>query len=52
MLSLFNPYLVVQPLNVRDLHVVGGGADVLILLVGEDVKSYKVNLENRHSMTG
>lgn len=38
-------YLVLCPLDRRDIHVVGGGAHIFILLVGEDVNSNQVNLQ-------
>lgn len=41
-------YLVLCPLDGRDLHVVGGGAHIFILLVGEDVDTNQVNLYERH----
>lgn len=36
--------LVVYPLNGGNIHVVGGGAHIFILLVGEDVDTNQVNL--------
>lgn len=37
-------YLIVYPLDGRNIHVVGGGAHIFILLVGEDVNTNQVNL--------
>lgn len=39
-------YLVIIPLDVGDIHVVGGGAHIFILLVGEDVDSNQVHLRD------
>lgn len=38
-------YLVLCPLDGRDIHVVGGGAHIFILFVGEDVNTNQVNLQ-------
>ena len=38
------PYLVVYPLDGGNFHVVGGGAHIFMLLVGEDVDANQVNL--------
>lgn len=40
-----NVYLIVCPLDGRNIHVVGGGAHIFILLVGEDVDTNQVNLQ-------
>ena len=37
-------YLVVYPLDGGDIHVVGGGAHIFMLLVGEDVDTNQVHL--------
>ena len=36
--------LIVLAVDVGDIHVVGGGADILELLVGEDIEADHVNL--------
>ena len=43
--------LALLPLDVGHVHVVGGGAHVLILLVGEDVNAHHVNLKRTESFT-
>lgn len=43
-------YLVLCPLDGRDIHVVGGGAHIFILLVGEDVNTNQINLQYLHKM--
>lgn len=40
-------YLIVYPLDGGNIHVVGGGAHIFILLVGEDVDANQVNLKGR-----
>lgn len=40
-------YLVVCPLDRGNIHVVGGGAHIFILLVGEDVDTNQVNLQHK-----
>lgn len=43
---MFDPtYLVVYPLDGGDIHVVGGGAHIFMLLVGEDVDTNQVDLQ-------
>lgn len=39
------PHLVVVSFGVRHIHVVGGGADIFILLICEYVNSNQVNLQ-------
>jgi uncharacterized membrane protein len=41
-LNLF--YLEIAALDVRDVHVVGGWADIFVLFVGEDVDADHVHL--------
>lgn len=41
------PYLVVYPLDGGNFHVVGGGAHIFMLLVGEDVDANQVNLPKK-----
>lgn len=43
------PHLVVHPLDVGDVHVVSGGADILILLTREDVNAHQVDLHDKHT---
>ena len=38
------PYLVVPPGDVRHIHIVSGGAYILVLLLGEDVEGNHVHL--------
>lgn len=40
-------YLVLYPLDVRNIHVVGGGAHIFMLLVGEDVDTNQVHLQRK-----
>lgn len=45
---MFGPaYLVVYPLDGGNIHVVGGGAHIFMLLVGEDVDTNQVNLQRK-----
>lgn len=41
------PHLVVISFGVRHIHVVGGGADIFILLICEYVNSNQVNLQRQ-----
>lgn len=43
-------YLIVYPLDGGNIHVVGGGAHIFILLVGEDVDANQVNLKGRRGI--
>lgn len=38
-------YLIICPLDGGNVHVVGGGAHIFILLVGEDVDTNQVHLQ-------
>lgn len=40
-------YLVFCPLDGGNIHVVGGGAHIFILFVGEDVDTNHVNLQRK-----
>lgn len=40
-----NAYLIIYPFDGRNIHVVGGGAHIFILLVSEDVNTNQVNLK-------
>lgn len=40
-------YLIIYPLDGRNIHVVGGGAHIFILLVSEDVNADQVNLQKK-----
>lgn len=44
-------YLVVYPLDGGNIHVVGGGAHIFMLLVGEDVDTNQVNLRKKMFIT-
>lgn len=44
--GLLQTYLVINPFNIRNIHVVGGGANILILLTSEDINSNQVHLTN------
>lgn len=44
-------HLVIHSLDVGDVHVVGGRADILILLTREDVDANQVHLHKKHTQT-
>lgn len=45
-------YLVFCPLDGRNIHVVGGGAHIFILLVSKDVNSNQVHLQDKKMSRG
>lgn len=44
---MFSPHLIVQSLDVRNIHVVGGRTDIFIFLSSKYVNSNQVHLERR-----
>ncbi len=44
-------YLIVQPLDVRNIHVVGGGTDIFIFLSSKYVNSNHVHLKRKLSLS-